>query len=68
MHLSIWFSKKAFYGFLPFLLNDKILKGFDKGMMASMILIDFQKVFNAIDHGTPLKKLNATGFLKHTVN
>ena len=50
IYLSIWFSKKAFYGFLLFLFNDKILKGFDKGMMTAMIRIDLQKAFDTIDH------------------
>ena len=49
-------------------LNDKILKDFDKGMMTGMILIDFQKVFDIIDHDMLLQILNATGFSKKTVN
>ena len=31
-------------------LNDKIVKGFDKGLMTDMILIDIQKTFAAINH------------------
>ena len=31
-------------------LNDKILKGFDQGLMTGMILIDLQKAFDSIDH------------------
>ena len=49
-------------------LNDNILKDFDKGMMTGMILIDLQKVFDIIDHDMLLQILNATGFLKKTVN
>ena len=49
-------------------LNDKILKGFGKGMMTGMILIDLQKVFDTIDHDIVLRKLLAIGFLKHAVD
>ena len=49
-------------------LNDKILKGFDRGMMTGMILIDLQKAFDTIDHDVLLQKLYAIGFSKRTVN
>ena len=49
-------------------MNDKILKGFDKGLITGMILTDLQMGFDAIDHGVLLQKLYAIGFLKHTVN
>ena len=49
-------------------MNDKILKGFDKGLMAGMILIDLQKAFDTNDHDVLLQKLFAIGFSKHTVN
>ena len=49
-------------------LNDKILKGFDKGMMTGMILIDLQKAFDTIDHDMLLQKLYAICFSKHTGN
>ena len=39
-------------------LNDKILRGFDEGM----ILIDLQKAFDTIDHQIFLKKLECIGF------
>ena len=45
-------------------LHDKILKGFDKGLMAGMILLDLQKAFDTIDHDILLKKLSAIGWLK----
>ena len=48
-------------------LHDKILKGFDKGLMTGMILIDLQKAFDTIDHDTLLKKLSAIGFSNHTI-
>ena len=35
-------------------LNDKILKGFDENIMTSIILIDLQRTFHAVDHGIPL--------------
>ena len=48
-------------------LNDKILKGFDKGLFTGMILIDLQKAFNTINHEIPLGKLHAIGFSEKTV-
>ena len=48
-------------------LHDKILKGFDKGLMTGMILIDFQKAVDMIDHDILLKKLSALGFSNHTI-
>ena len=37
--------------FLSF-LNDKILKGFDDGLLTGMIFIDLQKAFDTINHYT----------------
>ena len=51
----------------PTFLHDKILKGFDKGLMTGMILIDLQKAFDTIDHDILLKKLSAIGFSNHTI-
>ena len=48
-------------------LHDKILKGFDKGLMTSMILIDLKKAFDTIDHDILLKKLSAIDFSNHTI-
>ena len=48
-------------------LHDKILKGFDKGLMTGMILIDLQKAFDTIDHDILLKNLSAIGFSNHTI-
>ena len=47
-------------------MNDKISKGFNKGMMTGMILIDLQKAFGIIDHDT--MTCIAIDFSKHTVN
>ena len=68
MHLPIWFLEKTSTDFYLSCLNDKILKGFDKGLMIGMILIDLQKAFDTIDHDILLQKLYAIGFSKHTVN
>ena len=43
------------------------MKGFDKGLMTGMILIDLQKVFDTIEHDILLKKLIAIGFLNHSI-
>ena len=48
-------------------MNDKILKGFDDGLQTVMILIDFQKSFDAINQDTLLKKLSIVGFSDHPV-
>ena len=50
-----------------FFLNNKILKGFDDGLVTAMILIDLQKVFDTINHDILLKKLSIIGFSDHTV-
>ena len=45
-------------------LNDKILKGFDQGLMTGMILIGLQNAFDTIDHDI----WHAIRFSKHSVN
>ena len=44
------FRKKRSTDFCLSYLNDKILKGFGKGVMTGMILIDLHKAFDTIDH------------------
>ena len=53
--------------FLSF-LNDKILKGFDKGVYTGMILIDLQKAFDTINHKILLDKLLPIDFSKNTIS
>ena len=50
-----------------FFLNDKILKGFDDGLVTGMILIDHKKAFDTINHDIRLKKLSIIGFSNHIV-
>ena len=38
-------------------LTDKILKGFDEGLLTGMILIDLQKAFDTIAHEICYKNL-----------
>ena len=51
------FQKKHSTDFCLSYLNDKILKGFDKGLMTDMILIDLQEAFDTTDNGILLQKL-----------
>ena len=43
-------------------VTDKILKGFDEGLIAGIILIDLQKVFDTTNHEVLLQKLEASRF------
>ena len=45
------------------LLADKILTGFDSGLLTGMILIDLQKAFDTINHDILLKKCLLLDFL-----
>ena len=49
------------------LLNDKILTGFDKGMLTRIVLIDLQKAFDTIDHDIFLEKVECLGFSKNCI-
>ena len=49
-------------------LNDKILKGFDAGLLTGMILIDFQKAFDTIDHDILLVKMIYLRLSHHTTS
>ena len=62
------FRKKHSTDFCLSFLNDKILKGFDQGLITGMILIDLQKAFDTIDHDILPQKFYAIGFSKHSVN
>ena len=48
-------------------LTDKVLKGFDKGLLTGMILVDLQKAFDTTDHEILLHKLKAIKFSKGTL-
>ena len=48
-------------------LNDKISKGFDKGLYTGMILIDLQKAFDTINHLLLLEKMTFLGFSEKTI-
>ena len=49
-------------------LNDKILKGFDEGLLTGMVLIDLQKAFDTIDHGVLFEKLVSLRFSDKTIS
>ena len=48
-------------------LSNKVVKGFDQGMITGMILIDLQKAFDTIDHGILLQKMEYLGFSTATI-
>ena len=48
-------------------LTDKILKGFDEGLLTEMVLIHVQKAFDTIDHEIFLQKRKAIRFSKETL-
>ena len=48
-------------------LHDKILKGFDEGLLTGMITIDLQKAFDTTDHEILLSKMPLLGFSNNTV-
>ena len=43
-------------------LTDKILTGFDSGLLTGMILTDLQKAFDNINHDILLRKMASLGF------
>ena len=48
-------------------LADKILKGFDEGFLTGMILIDFQKAIDTINHEVLLQKRKAIRFPEQSI-
>ena len=48
--------------------TDKILTGFDSGLLTGMILINLQKAFDTINHDILLKKMSALRFADHSIN
>jgi len=48
-------------------LSNKVVKGFDQGMITGMILIDLRKAFDTIDHGILLQKMEYLGFSPATI-
>ena len=48
-------------------INDKILKDFDDGLMTGMMLINFQKELDMINHDILLRKLSIIGFSDDTI-
>ena len=49
-------------------LNDKILKGFDEGLLTGIILIDLQKAFDTIDHEVLFEKMKSLRFTDNTIS
>ena len=60
-------SKHSTNSCLSFLC-DKVQKGFEKGKLTGMILIDLQKAFDTIDHKILLQKLKFLGFSKSAIS
>ena len=49
-------------------LTNRILTGFDSGLLTGMILIDLQKAFDTINHDIPLRKMASLGFSNDSIN
>ena len=49
-------------------LTNKIMAGFDSGLLTGMILIDLQKAFDATNHDILLRKMASLGFSNHSIN
>ena len=49
------------------LLADKIATRFEKGLFTGIVLVNFQKAFDSIDHQILLKKMSYLGFSKNAV-
>ena len=61
-------KKQTLDRLMPHVLHDKVLKGFDKGLMCGMILIDFQKAFDMTEHNILLNRMRAINFSNHTTD
>ena len=48
-------------------LADKIATRFEKGLFTGIVLVNFQKAFDSIDHQILLKKMSYLGFSKNAV-
>ena len=48
-------------------LTNKIMTGFDSGLLTGMILIDLQKAFDATNHDILLRKMASLGFSNHSI-
>ena len=49
-------------------LNDKILKSFDEGLMTGMIFVDLQKIFGTIHYDILFNNMSAIGFSDHAID
>ena len=52
----------------PAYLTDKILTGFDSGLLTGMILIDLQKAFDTINHNILLREMSTLRFSDRSIN
>ena len=52
---------------LSYLCN-KVQKGFERGMLTGMTLVDLQKTFDTIDHQILLKKMRYLGFTDSAIS
>ena len=50
LQIPIWIFKESLIDTSLSYLMDKIVTGFDSGLLTRMILIDLQKAFDAINH------------------
>ena len=67
-HYLIYYNRLFSYNRLCLCcLNNKIIAGFDSGKLAGMILLDFWKPFETINHQMLLKQLYAFRFSNNII-
>ena len=62
LQVSAKLQNKPFKRLLPGLVDDFVLTGMDKQMLAGIILVDLKKVFDILDHEILCEKTKCLSF------